>query len=615
MKVGTLDFEFGSSLPGWEDGVDMQSALAEKKMPERKAVPELPDEFKQLLNATIVMVNDEPINMEVVQGFLQEAGYHNLVLIENFSETIAVIEQQRPDLLLLDFMIPQVSGFDILKATRTHPKLKHVPVIILSSSLDNQDKLSALDLGATDFLAKPVDRTELQLRVRNSLAAKAYMDQLAFYDSLTQLPNRYLFMERLDWSLKAARRNGENLALLTIEVNQFNRISDTLGLLAGDSVLRQLTRRIKEVIRGVDLLGHFEIDAHAPVNLFHFDGGVFSLLLHNIRSEQNAALVAHRILEAMRKPLVLENTEIYLTASIGIATYPSEDGDSVFMLQLASSAKDYAKNKGGDCFQFSSRQINAQYQQRLSLEAKLRKALDRNELVLHYQPKLDVQTNTITGVEALLRWHMNEHGLIPPNQFIPIAEETGLMIPIGEWVLSHACQQLSEWQQTGKAPIGMAVNLSAVQFQNPEMPAAFKRVIETTGIDPQLLTLEVTESSLLEDIESKIESMHRLKDLGLRLALDDFGTGYSSLSYLKRLPLDELKIDRSFFVNLFEDRKSRALISSLIFLARNLNLRTVAEGVETQEQLLFLQKERCDQYQGFLFRPPLSCTEVFELLP
>ena len=593
----------------------MQSACAEKKMPEQKAPPELQEECEQLLNATIVMVDDEPITMEVVKVFLEEAGYRNFVLIDKSSEAMAALEHQRPDLLLLDLNMPQVSGFDILKAIRTHPKLKHLPVIILTSSSDNQDKLAALDLGATDFLAKPVDPSELRLRVRNTLAAKAYMDQLAYYDSLTQLPNRYLFMERLEWSLKAARRSGEKLALLNIELDQFNKISDTLGLVAGDHVLRQLTLRIKEVVRGVDLLGHFAIDEYAPVNLFHFDGGVFSLLLHSIRSEQDAALVAQRILEAIRKALLVDNTEIYLTASIGIATYPTEDGDSVFMLQLASSAKDYAKNKGGDCFQFSSRQINTQYQQRLSLEAKLRKALDRNELVLHYQPKLDVQTNAITGVEALLRWHISEHGLIPPNQFIPMAEETGLMIPIGEWVLSHACQQLSEWQQTGKAPIGMAVNLSAVQFQNPEMPAVFKRIIETSGIDPQLLTLEITESSLLEDIESRIESMNRLKDLGLKLAIDDFGTGYSSLSYLKRLPLDELKIDRSFFVNLFEDTKSRALISSLIFLARNLNLRTVAEGVETKQQLLFLQKERCDQYQGFLFRPPLPRTELFELLP
>ena len=578
------------------------------------ATPELHEESQHLLNATIFMVDDEPTTMEVVQAFLEEAGYRNFVLIEKSSEAMASLEKQRPDLLLLDLVMPQVSGFDILKAIRVHPKLKHLPVIILTSSSDYQDKLAALDLGATDFLAKPVDPSELRLRVRNTLAAKAYMDQLAFYNSLTKLPNRHLFMEQLEWGLNAARRNGENLALLNIELDQFNRISDTLGLLTGDDVLQQLALRIQEVVRTIDTLGHLEIEGNISGNLFHFDSGIFSLLLHRIRNERNSALVAQRILEAIRAPLFVENTEIYMTASIGITTYPTEDGDSISMLQLASSAKDYAKNNGGNTFQFSSRQINTQYQQRLSLESRLRRALDRNEFVLYYQPKLDVQTNAITGVEVLLRWYIKDYGLIPPNKFIPIAEETGLMIPIGEWVMSHACKQLSEWQQAGKVPIGMAVNLSALQFQNPEMHAIFKRIIVNSAIDPQLMTLELTESMLLENIEKKIETMKRLKDFGLKLSIDDFGTGYSSLNYLRRLPLDELKIDRTFFVNLFEDTKGRALISSLISLAHNLNLRTVAEGVETEQQLRFLQKERCDQYQGFLFKPPLESAEIFELL-
>jgi diguanylate cyclase (GGDEF)-like protein len=592
----------------------MQSAIAEKRPPEQDTALGLQEDFGQLQNATIVMVDDEPITMEVVQAFLEDAGYRNFVLIEKSSEAIAALERQRADLLLLDLMMPQVSGFDILKAVRAHPKLKHLPVIILTSSSDNQDKLLALDLGATDFLAKPVDPSELRLRVRNTLAAKAYLDQLAYYDPLTKLPNRHLFMERLEWGLASARCNNENLALLSIELDKFDKISDTLGLLAGDDMLRQLTRRIKEVVRGVDLLGHFETDEYAPVNLFHFDGGVFTLLLQRLLNERNAALVAQRVLEAIRLPLLSQKTEIYLTASIGIATYPTEDVGSFSMLQLASSAKDYVKNNGGDSFQFSSRQINTQYQKRLSLEARLRKAIDRNELVLYYQPKLDVQTNTIAGVEALLRWQISDKALLPPNKFIPIAEETGLMVPIGEWVLGHACHQLAEWKQAGMAPIGMAVNLSPVQFQSQEMSAVFKRIIENSGIDPQLLTLEVTESILLEDIERKIESMNRLKDLGLKLAIDDFGTGYSSLSYLRRLPLNELKIDRSFFIDLFEDRKSRALLTSLLYLSRNLKLLTVAEGVETKEQLRFLQNEGCDQYQGFLFSPPVPSQKLFGML-
>jgi len=593
----------------------MQPATAEDKMTGRNATSELQDESQHLLEANIFMVDDEPITMEVVKVFLEEAGYRNFFLIAKSSEAMASLEKQRADLLLLDLLMPQVSGFDILKAVRAHPKFKHLPVIILTSSSDKQDKLAALDLGATDFLAKPVDPSELLLRVRNTLAAKAYMDQLAYYDRLTKLPNRQLFMEMLEWSLNAARRNGENLALLNIELDQFSRISDTLGLLAGDYVLEQLALRIKEVIRAVDFLGHFEIDEQVRVELFRFDGGTFTLLLDRIRKEGNAALAAQRILEAIRAPLLVKNTEIYLTASIGIATYPTEDGDGAHMLQLASSAKDYARKNGGNTFQFSSRKINTQYRKQLSLEGRLRRALDRDELVLYYQPRVDVQSNAITGVEALLRWHIEDRWWITPDTFIPIAEETGLMIPIGEWVMSHACKQLSEWKQAGKAPTGMAVNMSAAQFRNREMHDIFKGIIENSGIDPQLMTLELTESMLLEDIENKIESMKRLKDLGLKLSIDDFGTGYSSLSYLKRLPLDELKIDRSFFVNLFEDTKGRAILSSVIFLAHNLNLLTVAEGVETEQQLRFLQEEGCDQYQGFLFNPALESKEVFELLP
>ena len=593
----------------------MQPAIPETGMTVHDDTSALQDEVQQLLNATILMVDDEPTTMEVVQTFLQEAGYHNFVPIEKSTEAMAFLEKQRPDLLLLDLLMPKVSGFDILKAVRGHPKLKHLPIIILTSSSDYRDKLTALDLGATDFLAKPVDPSELQLRVRNTLAAKAYMDQLAFYDPLTKLPNRYLFMEQLEWSLNAARRNGEKLALMSIELDQFKKISDTLGLFAGDEILLQQAWRIKEVVRVIDLLGHFDVNENIPVSLFHFDGGTFALLLNRIRTERNAALAAQRILEAVRAPVVVANTEIYMTASIGIAIFPTEDGESVSILKSASAAKDYAKNNGGNTFQFSSTQINMQCQQRLSLEARLRRAMDRDEFVLYYQPKLDVKTNGIIGVEALLRWHIKDLGWVEPDEFISIAEETGLVIPIGEWVMGHACKQLAEWQRSGKAPIGMAVNLSALQFENPEMHAIFKRIIQMSGIDPQLLTLELTESILLGKIEKKIESMKRLKDIGVKLSIDDFGTGYSSLRYLRRLPLDELKIDRSFFINLFEDTKGRSVLSSVILLARNLNLRTVAEGVETEQQLLFLREQRCDHYQGLLFKPPLESEALFKLLP
>lgn len=572
------------------------------------------ENLQRLLDATIMMVDDEPTTMEVVQAFLEEGGYHNFVLIEKSSQAINALEETRPDVLLLDLIMPEVSGFDVLEAVRKHPQLKHLPIIVLTSSSDRKDKLLALGLGATDFLAKPVDPSELSLRVWNTLAAKAYTDQLAYYDPLTNLPNRHVFMERLEWALKWSKRYQENLAWLSIELDQFDKINDTMGLFAGDEVLRQVAQRIQGVIRSIDLLAHCKIEEDTDVSLFRFEGGVFSLLLHRLRSERSAALVAERILESIRKPLVVGDAEIYVTASIGIATYPSEDADCVTLVRLASSARDYTKNKGGNSFQFSSPEINAQYTKRLSLEARLRKAIERDELILHYQPRVDVRTGAIMSVEALLRWRRADDGLIPPNEFIPVAEETGLIMPIGEWVLNEACTQLAEWCQSGKVPIRMSVNLSLIQFNDDELPAVVKRIVEESGINPHLLTLELTESALMNDVEKKIQMMKRLKDMGVKLAIDDFGTGFSSLSYLKRLPLDELKIDRSFLLDVSEDKKSRALVSSIIFLSRNLGLLTVAEGVETVEQLEFLQQVGCDQYQGSLFSMPLSNREFCERL-
>jgi len=568
----------------------------------------------QLLNANIFIVDDESTTMEIVKAFLEETGYHNFVLIEDPGQAMAFLESKQPDLLLLDLIMPRVSGFDILEQVRRHPQLGHLPVIILTSSSDNRDKLKALELGATDFLAKPVDPSELRLRVRNTLAAKSYMDRLSYYDPLTQLPNRHLFMERLEAGLTAARSRKEKLAVLSIELDQFDKLRDTMGLKAGDEVLQRFTRRFSGVIQGIDMMAHMEIDPYLQMSLFHFDGGIFTLLLPHIASERDAANVAGCLLESARNMLDVNNTELYLTASIGIATFPTQDGDGHGMLQLASSAKDHVSSRGGDAFQFSSRRIHTVYQKRLTVEARLRKALDRDELRLFYQPKLDVHTNRIKGVEALLRWQVNANTLVPPNIFVPIAEDTGLIEPFGEWVLRQACKQMTVWQKAGKAPIEMSVNLSPVQLQNKAMPAVFEDIVKRSGIPFQRITLEVTEGMLMEDIEKKIATLQRLRKAGFKISIDDFGTGYSSLSYLKKLPIDELKIDRTFFIDLFADTKSRALVSALIYLARSLNLTTVAEGVEKENQLDFLQKGACDQYQGFLFSPPLPPDQLLKKL-
>ncbi len=572
------------------------------------------DEFNRLSGATIMMVDDEMITMEVVQAFLEDAGYEKFILIEDSTQAMKMMKDNAPDILLLDLVMPEVSGFDILEQVRADPKFKHMPVIILTSSSDGENKLRALDLGATDLLAKPVDPSELRLRVRNTLAAKAYSDRLAYYDPMTNLPNRRMFLEHFEWALDKAKRYKENLALLNIAIDNFDRINATMGLSAGDNIMRIMAERIEHIIRRTDVLGPSLGKEDPILKLFRIESGTFSLLLNRIENVENAAVAATRLLEAVREPLTLDGTDIYLTASIGIASYPAESEDSVALLRLASSARDYAKNTGGNSFQFSSIGINSMYRKRLSLESGLRKALEKDEFVLHYQPKFDFRTGAIKGVEALLRWKDVNNGLMPPGVFIPIAEETGLIVPIGEWVLRTACHQLKKWNVAGKVPISMSVNLSVKQFQDPDLLKVVRDAIDESGVAPQYVTLELTESVLIDDIEKKIDTLRKIKDMGLQLSIDDFGTGYSSFSYLRKLPVDELKIDRSFITDLSESADSLAIVTSIIFLSRSLRLITVAEGVETEEQANMLKQAGCDQCQGFLFGRPVTTSELTKLL-
>ncbi|MBM3395743.1 MAG: bifunctional diguanylate cyclase/phosphodiesterase [Betaproteobacteria bacterium] len=333
------------------------------------------------------------------------------------------------------------------------------------------------------------------------------------------------------------------------------------------------------------------------------------MLLADLAEFHDAARVATRLLEAVRRPFAIGGQEIFLSASIGVAMFPVDGDDPETLLRNAGAAMHFAKDQGRDSYQFYSRSMNASALEKLAMEGQLRRALDRQEFILHYQPKVDVVTGATHGVEALVRWRHPDLGMVPPNQFIPIAEQTGLIIPIGDWVLGEACRQAREWMQQGLAPMTVSVNIASPHFR-ADLVASVMRALDTSGLDPSLLELEVTESMLMQNMEATLATLDRLKEMGLKLSLDDFGTGYSSLSYLKRFPLDTLKVDRSFIEDLPEDDEDAAITQAIIAMAHSLHLSVVAEGVETVEQLAFLQGHHCDLVQGFLFSKPVPPDQI-----
>jgi len=575
---------------------------------------ELRSDSSSFTQATIMMVDDEGTTLDVMQAFLEEAGYQRFVLVEHSSEAMARIEEFRPDILLLDLMMPEVGGFDILNHVRAHPQLAHLPVIILTSSSDAETKLKALDYGATDFLAKPVDPSELTLRVRNTLAAKAYQNQLAYYDALTQLPNRNLFLDRLGWFLQQAQRHSQSLVILHITLQQFKRVYTVLGPQIGDQVIKQIAERIQSCIRGSDVIGHAIEPDDDLTCLFRVSGDEFTLVCPRVSNPENARSIAARIIGIMEPPFDADHTPVNISPSIGIATYPDDAQDVTTLVQCAVGASAQVSTTDKGSFEFYSRDLNAKSYERLKLEAELRQAIKvGDQLLLHYQPKVDVKNGRITGVETLMRWRQPDGTVKFPDYFIPLAEETGLIKPIGDWVLNEACAQLARWQAQG-VWIQVAVNISAKQFHDDTLVYLVSEILKRHGVKGEYLTLEMTETLLMDDAEHTIKTLKQLMALGVKISMDDFGTGYSSLSYLKQFPIHELKIDRSFLMGISENSEDKALVAAMIFLAHEFNLKVVAEGVETQEQLELLLHLDCEEYQGYYFSRPITAQDLAPML-
>jgi diguanylate cyclase (GGDEF)-like protein/PAS domain S-box-containing protein len=432
-------------------------------------------------------------------------------------------------------------------------------------------------------------------------ALYAEISRLARQDALTGLPNRTLLHDRLVNAIAAAQRHGHRIAVVFLDLDRFKRVNDTLGHAFGDQLLQSVADRLRASVRATDTVSRQ-------------GGDEFVILLGEAGTREDLEQTVAKILAAVRTPHRVRGRELHVTASLGIAMYPDDGADVETLIKHADIAMYYAKDHGRDDYQFFTQEMNALLVERQALEDSLRGALDRREFLLHYQPKIDLATGRMIGAEALLRWRHPQHGMVKPQRFVPIAEESGLIVPIGQWVLLEACRQAREWQESGLRPVPVAVNISALEFRSKGFLQRVRSILRETRLDPRLLELELTESVLMESLASTAEMLRELKSMGLRLAVDDFGTGYSSLSYLIQFPIDALKVDQSFLREITGAEDVSPIITAVISMGKSLNHRVIAEGVETPQQLAFLRAQRCEEGQGFHFSRPLPADQFRSLL-
>jgi len=437
----------------------------------------------------------------------------------------------------------------------------------------------------------------VQNNITDLKEAERDVQKLAYYDPLTGLPNRFLMHDRLGQSLARANRSKNLAAVLLLDLDYFKLINDSLGHPSGDRLLAAVASRLLEHVRKCDTLARM-------------GGDEFVVILNDIKTEEDVVRITKKLLGSLSSPFEVGAREVFIGVSVGIALYPLDAKEKDQLLKNAETAMYQAKKRGGSTYQFYSAELNLNAEERLAMETSLRYALEREELLLHYQPWVDLKSGEITGMEALLRWKHPVWGFVPPEKFIPVAEETGLLIPLGEWVLRTACSHTKKLQQSGFTSMRVAVNLSGRQMKHYKLLEGIKEILSTTGLNPACLELEITESCIIDDVKDNLLLLHAIKQLGVAISIDDFGTGYSSLNYLKCFPIDKIKIDQSFMRDIPEKSVDSALIQAIIAMARSLHLKVIAEGVETEEQLKFLRHKECDEAQGYLVSPPLSLEEL-----
>ena len=567
-----------------------------------------------LLDAKVMMVDDEPLMTDLIQAYLEDEGYANFVVTNDSREALALLRREEPGVLLLDLMMPHVSGFELLTSIRADRKLRYTPVIVLTAATGADSKLRALQLGATDFLAKPVDASELVLRVRNTLAFRQYHDRILNFDPVTGLPNQRLFDRGIDEMAEQRALVGGMVALFSITVPECRQLRETIDQVSADDLAKVLARRLERFANAEALRSPFATSTERAPRVARLGGEQFALVLEGVADGEAVEMLAKRLLAVVSEPVTLGLHEVGPSAWIGISVAPADGNSAAALRKGAELAATHARQQNAAQFKFASAELHARSYERMALGSQLRNAAQRGELRLHYQPKMDMASNRIIGAEALVRWQHPELGLLPPARFIALAEELGLIGTIGQWVIERACREAVGWAKAGLGELAVAVNVSKPQFTSGDLCQVLRQAMRDSGLPARQMVVELTESILMDDAAGGLAQMHELKALGVTLSIDDFGTGYSSLSYLKQFPLDELKIDRSFVMDLPGRDSDVAIVRTVVDLGHRLGMVVTAEGVETLAQLNCLQQQGCDTYQGFLYSKPLAGEQFARIL-
>lgn len=563
--------------------------------------------------SSILVVDDDPNNFDVIETLLSDQDYQ-LYYAANGQEAILTLDTFQPDLILLDVMMPDIDGIEVCQRIKAMPQWETIPIIVVTALTAKQDLAQCLTAGADDFISKPVNRLELTARVRSMLRIRHQYQQLAtfnarleatvqqrtaelqtmiFQDGLTKLPSRMFLLQKLTKLLQSGE---SSFAVVSLDCDQFKLVNGSFGHAVGDQLLIAIAERLQQYLRHGDLLARMGEDE-------------FCFLLKQIEDAVALEPLIHTILRSFDAPFSVANCEIFMNVSIGVALGSYTNQQPEGLLQDADTAMYQAKLRGKGSYQIFDRQMHVAMLNRLTLENDLQRALKRQEFVLYYQPIVNLHTQKLAGFEALVRWQHPERGMVSPAEFIPCMETTGLIVPVGMVVLKQACQQLRTWHQQGWTELTMSVNLSVRQFACPTLLADIDLVLAETAVNPAHLKLEITETALVENAAA-IALTKELRSRQIQISIDDFGTGYSSLGYLHRFPVDALKVDRSFVKEIQSKNRNYYVVDTIVALSKQLGLSIIAEGIETAQQLEWLQQLGCEFGQGYLFSKPLLAAEI-----